>query len=937
MAIDPDIIRTIIGEAGTDPDSVRAVASVFKNRQASTKKDYGTLAQEGFEARQDPQTWAKLSQITPQDAQYQKALQAALPILDGNQDPVGTYTHYYSPTGQAAKGRPPPAWAKGQTGTSIGGNLFFTEPAMAASDTNPPPSLSDQIKLAKSQGHSDDDIYKYLSTSPAYADKVKDAQSQGYTPKDVLDHLGLKPTNYPTSQPNSVSVDNEYDDPTWYSKLGPTSHVYYDKEGKSPVTDEQQSTYEKLAKAGIMDLRQPMGSKASPQPIPSDDTPIDPRWYVIRPNGDLIAPKDQQPGMLESAGQGFKTGLTDVKSVLESGLSNVMYGTMAIPDWLKQDQDKTKQQQAEYAASPEAFTTAGQFGHFAGQQTPALPLTVIGGEAAGLAAKGAEEIPVLGNALKFAAGKAGAPLSADSGVTAKISNALVRAGSQSTAGAALGASDAALTGGDPTTGALAGAAFPIAGAAGGYLGDVASGLAKPLSKTGQRDIAESVVRKFAQGGPTDINTNALIPGVSPTTAQATGNAGLASLERSLRAVPEVNNMLEGRAAQNAAARTSATEGVAGTPDTLEAAIANRSVTTDALRDKAFAGAPKNVLTSPTPTLDTARALLGPEASDDDVQWAANLMPKGELPAPKVVGNSDPSNAIAAIDQMLEGPTGQRQAVAASLKSVRDRLVQDDPITKQPVYETDPAQLYGIRQHADDLLSPLAKGEGGGPLSAKQLTAVKQELDKAIEQGAPGYKDYLDTYSSMSKPIDQQKFLQGLNLTNSNGEITLSKADAAVKKAETLRGAKGAQDAKSLSEGQMQFLYDLRDDLRREANSSTGVGRMGSSTVQNAASGYLMNKLGAGAPALKAIQGVPLVGPALHTMLGAGYDKANEAVLGHLTDMMLNPTTSGVHAALSPEQNSLITGLLKNKIAGRLGTAMYPAITAATSNALAPSQ
>ena len=42
--------------------------------------------------------------------------------------------------------------------------------------------------------------------------------------------------------------------------------------------------------------------------------------------------------------------------------------------------------------------------------------------------------------------------------------------------------------------------------------------------------------------------------------------------------------------------------------------------------------------------------------------------------------------------------------------------------------------------------------------------------------APGFKDYVSNFAESSKPIDTQRYLQGLNLTNAQGQMTLGNID-----------------------------------------------------------------------------------------------------------------------------------------------------------------
>lgn len=156
---------------------------------------------------------------------------------------------------------------------------------------------------------------------------------------------------------------------------------------------------------------------------------------------------------------------------------------------------------------------------------------------------------------------------------------------------------------------------------------------------------------------------------------------------------------------------------------------------------------------------------------------------------------------------------------------------------------DPEYLYhSVRKQIGDLLDKKDLTNPAGKQAARELMQVQSSLDDAIEQGAPGFKDYLNNYSTASKPIDAMQWMQGLNLTDAKGDITLSKVQNAIKNANKLQAVPGTNAAKSLSNEQIGTLQSLRDDLLRKTN--TDLGRSaGSNTVQNIGSqNFLQNAL-----------------------------------------------------------------------------------------------
>lgn len=208
---------------------------------------------------------------------------------------------------------------------------------------------------------------------------------------------------------------------------------------------------------------------------------------------------------------------------------------------------------------------------------------------------------------------------------------------------------------------------------------------------------------------------------------------------------------------------------------------------------------------------------------------------------------------------------------------------------KPSGQTDVQQLYGIRKSIDDMLSPMGSSEAkGSQLATRELMDVKAALDKAIEKAAPGFKDYLKTYSDMSKPIDEMQLLQSLRLTDQHGNITLAKINNAIDKIETKRKAGGTSKEKSVSKDTLDALKALQADLKRAANISKGKAG-GSDTAQN----LTMQKFaeGGGVPlGVSTILNAKVPGAGL--VLGAA-NKAmsgqNDKMLGQLSSRLLQPT------------------------------------------------
>lgn len=128
-----NMIATILGEAGNEPQlGKNAVASVIRTR--AVDGGYGgdtptgvVTAPNQFEPWNTQAGRDRMARAAA-DPRQAAAADAAIASAYGEggkapEDPTEGMTHFYSPAGQAALGRTPPAWAGGETVT-IGGHVF---------------------------------------------------------------------------------------------------------------------------------------------------------------------------------------------------------------------------------------------------------------------------------------------------------------------------------------------------------------------------------------------------------------------------------------------------------------------------------------------------------------------------------------------------------------------------------------------------------------------------------------------------------------------------------------------------------------------------------------------------------------------------------------------------------------------------------------------
>jgi hypothetical protein len=588
-------------------------------------------------------------------------------------------------------------------------------------------------------------------------------------------------------------------------------------------------------------------------------------------------------------------------------------GAQALDNTIGRTADVNQQAIAGSVAGQTAFqqgpgqTLGGQLGNAASTIALTAPLAEVGaGAIGGALGVGADAVQAgsVANRL-LAAGKAAA--------TGSASNFGGKLLAGATSGALKGAIASTAAGGDPTTGAEYGAALgPVGAAAGAVAAPIARGMmllggkagnavldslgapaardaaasapgtaapaaaatpsVNPLtgapieaaqqiptslpkapviaSQAGASAYADKIIQHFAQGGPTDIKDNALIAGSQPTLAQATGNAGLATLERGVQSQSPQAFAL--RWEGNNAARSQVISGLTGTPGDIDAATAARDAMTSAARNAAFAGAQP---VDAQPVVDQVQQLIAQNAG--------------------------------------------RPTVQAPLQQVLNQLA---PEGKPPV--SDPATLYNVRKYIGDIISPKAAGTAqDGRAAAAQLMTLKPVLDDTIESGAPGYKAYIQQFDQLSQPINGMQALQKLNLFDARGNVTMAKLDNAVKSITNQQNAPGYKLADSITPEQMQQLVALRDDMRREGLSSLGRS-LGSNTFQNFATNSLMNAAGSrGAhvvgAAMSALGGDAALGPvgafagpalsyAASHMAGKMSENARSMVMESLVNKLLNP-------------------------------------------------
>ena len=376
-----------------------------------------------------------------------------------------------------------------------------------------------------------------------------------------------------------------------------------------------------------------------------------------------------------------------------------------------------------------------------------------------------------------------------------------------------------------------------------------SGRILPITTQKQADAeADRIIAHFAGSGSTTIDTNPLYSGAKPTLSQSIkgGNAGIAGLERSVREMtPEAQNAFVAREAANQTLRADTLRQITGTPADITAAEAQRDAATSAAKAAVFA----------------------PD----------NLKP------------TDPTPALQKIDTILASGQGQRTVVNKALTDIRAKIA--DPETG--ALQTDPEQLYGIRQAINDMISPKAAGTASdGRQAARELMSVKDALDPVIERGAPGFQKYIGDYSSQTAPINGMQYLQGLNLTDANGKVQLGKLNSAINALQKQQAMPGARLADGVTDQQLGQLLKLRSDFQNDSKQNLGR-PIGSPTVAKLGTNALLSNMGN--PLVHGLLGSMAGGPTVGFAAALGRyglqrlgDRGAAMVQQSLRNKLLNP-------------------------------------------------
>jgi hypothetical protein len=454
-------------------------------------------------------------------------------------------------------------------------------------------------------------------------------------------------------------------------------------------------------------------------------------------------------------------------------------------------------------------------------------------------------------------------------------------------GAAVGALQPVTDNGERGTNMLVGGGLGLAGAAvpkavGATVRPAANYLAR-FTKKGSEKAAARIIQSEAANPANLLAANpSRVPGVQRTLAEETLDPGIARLERSNRGTGQGFDALDRR---NNLARVDALRTIAGTPDDLAAAEAERHAMSEPFRRAAM------------------------KANGVDTEPLRNQLARAqELYAGRP-----------AVQQTLKFVEAQlyRPATAAEKKVGFPDMVPRDEVPG----------LYNVRKTLGDLMAGKLSGEAPAAQAAtRELMMVKRGLDRAIGKTSPEFKGYLQAYQEGSQPINRMQLGQHLIDKGAGGAVmdpitgapTLTPAafsrqagnlDAAAAAATGFRKAKAAD---ILQPQDIATIKAIQDDLERKAFAGTAGSGGNSHTAERLA---LENRVGA------QMAGTT---PVLGKFAGALNRIADNRVKAQVVYLLQNPARArAVLGSLPADQRRVVESAL-SQVGGRAG-ALAPAL------------
>lgn len=370
----------------------------------------------------------------------------------------------------------------------------------------------------------------------------------------------------------------------------------------------------------------------------------------------------------------------------------------------------------------------------------------------------------------------------------------------------------------------------------------------------------------------------LVPGSQPTVGQASGNAGLASLERAATATsPESTNLAQVRTEAQNAARVKALGDVAQNDAALEAARQAREAGTAPLREAALR--------------------LANESGGVDTSTLTRRI-TGLASQPGIRASDVVSQSLGAIKSKIKELAGEGKSINAK-------------------------DLYMVRKEAGNIVKKFAEETKNFDqrLTAGLVKDVQGYIDDAIEQsGGAGWRDYLTKYQELSRPVSQLKVAQAIadkSVNKLTGTLQpQSYANALTDRtAQTATGYQQESLRDLMTPQQMGTLNAIREDLIRAVQARNMAGSAGSDTVKKLAYTNLIDR--AGVPTfLREFAPTQVAGNLLARGADTVYGQANRDIAEQLGQVILNPQEAArLMQQVGPSRfNNIVDAILQQTIA-----------------------
>ena len=352
-------------------------------------------------------------------------------------------------------------------------------------------------------------------------------------------------------------------------------------------------------------------------------------------------------------------------------------------------------------------------------------------------------------------------------------------------------------------GAVAGGGAVLGGRAlaAGYQG--VSGMLRPMTESGQQQIAAEVLQSSAtdaaKSAKTAAGAKSLVKGSAPTMAQVADDPGLAQLERTLLNNPETSGPLQRAYATQQAARKAVIADVAGTPEYRAAIEEGRKVFAGEDYGKAFA-----------------------QGIDQDMAKA--LKPQ--------------------IDSLMRRPSIQSaKMVAKNLAAEKDIALNDFGSLEG---------LDWLKKALDNQISKASNPVAGiGKAKLEALNQTKADLMAVMEQIAPAYKVANDNFAKMSRQVnamdvaaDLQSRLYKNAEWGAGKEMGSTYQSELTKALDSIKKQTGMNKALSdvMPQRDIDALKGVAFDLARKENAQNLGRAVGSPTMQNMLGQNLMERI-----------------------------------------------------------------------------------------------